>query len=180
MKNICVRDLPLPNPLPLAGEGATSPSMLMDNLGSLKLRLLAAGLLFALAHPASALEYRSTGRAAVLYDAPSTDAGKVAIAGSGLPLEVVVESEAWIKVRDHSGRLLWVEKSALGGAKTVMVKAESSVIRKQPRADADEVIRVARGVLLNVSSKADTYGWLPVKHVDGQAGWLPAHEVWGK
>jgi SH3-like domain-containing protein len=146
----------------------------------LKARLLAVALLFALAHPASALEYRSTGRAAILYDAPSTSAGKVAIAGSGLPLEVVVDTEAWVKVRDHSGRLTWIEKSALGGAKTIMVKAESSVIRKQPRADADEVVRVARGVLLDVTGKADPYGWLPVKHVDGQVGWLPAHEAWGK
>jgi hypothetical protein len=35
-------------------------------------RLLAASLLLALAHPAAALEYRSTGRPALLYDAPST------------------------------------------------------------------------------------------------------------
>ena len=146
----------------------------------MKARLLAVALLLALAHPARALEYRSTGRATILYDAPSTAAGKVAIAGSGLPLEVVVDTEAWIKVRDHSGRLLWVEKSALGGAKTVMVKAESSVMRKQPRADADAVVRVARGVLLDVTGAADPLGWLPVKHVDGQVGWLPAHEAWGK
>jgi len=142
--------------------------------------LPAAGLLLALAHPACALEYRSTGRAALLYDAPSTTAGKVAIAGSGLPLEVVVDTDAWVKVRDHSGRLAWIEKSALGGAKSVMVKAESSAIRQQPRADAEVVFRAARGVLLDVTGEADAYGWLPVKHADGQAGWLPAHEVWGK
>jgi len=142
--------------------------------------LLAAGVLLALAHPASALEYRSTGRAAILYDAPSTAAGKVAIAGSGLPLEIVVNGETWIKVRDPSGRLSWIEKSALGGAKTVMVKAETSVIRKQPRADAEVVTRVARGVLLSVTGPADAYGWLPVKHADGLAGWLPAHEAWGR
>ncbi|HET9463230.1 MAG TPA: SH3 domain-containing protein, partial [Thiobacillus sp.] len=64
--------------------------------------LLAAGLLLTLAAPAYALEYRSTGRAALLYDAPSTAAGKIAIAGSGLPLEVVVDTDAWVKVRDHS------------------------------------------------------------------------------
>ena len=55
--------------------------------------------------PACALEYRSTGQPAVLYDAPSTASGKIAIAGSGLPLEVVVDTDAWTKVRDHSGRL---------------------------------------------------------------------------
>ena len=142
--------------------------------------LLAAGILLALAQSASALEYRSTGRATILYDAPSTAAGKVAIAGSGLPLEVVVDTESWIKVRDFSGRLSWVEKSALGGAKTVMVKAETSTLRKQPRADAEAVTQVARGVLLSVTGPADAFGWLPVKHADGLTGWLPAHEAWGR
>jgi SH3-like domain-containing protein len=142
--------------------------------------LLAAGLLIALAQPACALEYRSTGRAVLLYDAPSTTAGKVAIAGNGLPLEVVVDTAAWVKVRDHSGRLTWIEKSALGGARTVMVKSETSLIRQQPRADANVVFRAARGVLLEVTGEADPYGWLPVKHADGLNGWLPAHEVWGK
>ena len=142
--------------------------------------LLAAGLLFTLADPAAALEYRSTGRAALLYDAPSTAAGKVAIAGSGLPLEVVVDTDAWVKVRDHSGRLAWVEKFALGGTKTVMVKADGSVIRQQPRADADVVFRAERGLLLEVTGAADPYGWLPVRHADGLAGWLPAHEAWGR
>jgi SH3-like domain-containing protein len=142
--------------------------------------LLTAGFLLTLTHPASALEYRSTGRATILYDAPSTAAGKVAIAGSGLPLEVVVDTESWIKVRDASGRLSWVEKSALGGAKTIMVKAETSTIRKQPRADAEAVAQVARGVLLSVTGPADAFGWLPVKHADGLTGWLPAHEAWGR
>ncbi len=136
--------------------------------------------MLALPCAASALEYRSTGRAALLYDAPSTTAAKVAIAGSGLPLEVVVDAGAWVKVRDHSGRLSWIEKSALGGAKNVMVKAESSVIRQQPRADADVAFRAVRGVLLQVSGDADSHGWLPVKHADGLAGWVPAHEVWGR
>jgi hypothetical protein len=61
-----------------------------------------------------------------------------------------------------------------------MVKAETSLVRKQPRADAEVVFRVAHGVLLEVTGKADPYGWLPVKHADGLAGWLPAHEAWGQ
>jgi SH3-like domain-containing protein len=141
---------------------------------------LAAALLLALAPAASALEYRSTGRAALLYDAPSTAAGKVAIAGSGLPLEVVVDTDAWVKVRDHGGRLAWIEKSALGGARTVMVKVDAAVIRQQPRAEAEVAFRAARGVLLELTGAADAYGWLPVKHADGQTGWLPAHEAWGR
>ena len=110
----------------------------------------------------------------------SNAAGLWSIAGSGLPLEVVVDTEAWVKVRDHSGRLAWIEKSALGGAKSVMIKAETSVIRQQPRADADAVFHAARGVLLNVTGDVDAYGWLPVKNAGGLAGWLPAHEAWGR
>lgn len=146
----------------------------------MKVKLFIAGLLFALAHSASALEYRSTGRAAVLYDAPSITAARVAIAGSGLPLEVVVDTGSWVKVRDHSGRLSWIEQSAFGGARTVMVRNDSSMIRQQPRADAEVAFRAARGVLLQVSGDADATGWLPVRHADGLAGWLPAHEVWGR
>ncbi len=141
--------------------------------------LIATGLLLASVQPACALEYRSTGRATVLYDAPSTAAGKVAIAGNGLPLEVVVDTDAWVKVRDHGGRLAWIEKSALGGARSVMVKAETSIIRQQPRDDADIVFRASRGVLLEVTGNTNDFGWLPVRHADGLTGWLPAQEVWG-
>lgn len=134
----------------------------------------------ALTFPASALEYRSTRHAALLYDAPSTAAGKVAIAGSGLPLEVVVDTPAWVKVRDPSGRLAWIEKSVLGGARSVMIKTESSAIRQQPRPDADIAFRAGRGVLLEATGDANAFGWLPVRHADGLTGWLPAHEAWGK
>ena len=142
--------------------------------------LLAGGLLFALGQSAQALEYRSTGRPALMYDAPSTAGAKVAIAGSGLPLEVIVNSGAWLKVRDHSGRLAWIEAAALDGPRTVMIKTDVGTIRQQPRADAEVVFRAARGVLLEVTGNANGYGWIPVKHADGLAGWLPAHEVWGQ
>ena len=147
----------------------------------MKLHFLVIGLsLLALAHPASALEYRTTGRVALLYDAPSAIAGKVAIAGSGLPLEVVIETQDWVKVRDHSGRLAWIEKSALGSTRNVMIKTEFSTVRQQPRPDADIAFRAGRGVLLEATGEANAFGWLPVKHADGLTGWLPAHEAWGK
>lgn len=146
----------------------------------MKYSLPLAAVLSALACPASALEYRTTSRPALLYDAPSTAAGKVAIAGSGLPLEVVVDTQTWIKVRDSSGRLAWIEQSALGGARALMIKAESSAIRQQPRPDADIAFRADRGVLLDITGEVNAYGWIPVKHAGGLAGWLPAHEAWGR
>jgi SH3-like domain-containing protein len=142
--------------------------------------LLAASALAALAHPAHALEYRSTGRAALLYAQASSDSTRVAIAGSGLPLEIVVDAGRWIKVRAPDGRLAWIEAAVLDGAKSVMVRAETGVVRRQPRGDAEVAFRAARGVLLGLTGPADGYGWLPVRHASGQTGWLPAHEVWGR
>ncbi len=143
-------------------------------------RLLAASGLLLAAGAAHALDYRTTGRPAVLYDAPSTAATRVAVAGSGLPLEVVVETEGWTKVRDHGGRLTWIEQSAFGTARNVMVKAEATSVRKQPRPDAEVVFLAARGVLLESNGEPDALGWLPVKHADGLAGWVPLFEVWGR
>lgn len=142
--------------------------------------LLAAVLMFAAALPAWALEYRSTSRAALLYDAPTATAEKIAVAGSGLPLEVVVDAGAWVKVRDHNGSLNWVEASALGTPRTVMIKADASAIRKQPRSDADVVFRGARGLLLELKGNAETQGWLQVRHASGLSGWMPVHEAWGR
>lgn len=141
--------------------------------------LAASGLLLA-ASAAHALDYRTTSRPAVLYDAPSTAAAKVAVAGSGLPLEIVIETEGWIKVRDHGGRLTWIEQSAFGTIRNAMVKAEATSVRKQPRPDAEAVFLAARGVLLEITGEPDGFGWLPVKHADGQAGWVPMFEVWGR
>ena len=139
-----------------------------------------AGLLLALAHPACALEYRSTGRPALLYEAPSTTAAKLAVAGGGLPLEVVIDTDAWVKVRDYNGHLAWIEKAALNGAKSVMIRADVGTVRQQPRDDADVAFRAAHGVLLQVSGPANAYGWLPVKHADGLSGWVRTEEVWGQ
>jgi len=142
--------------------------------------LLAGGLLCALVNPASALEYRSTGRAAILYDAPSTAAGKLAVAGSGLPLEVVVDTDTWVKVRDYTGRLAWIEKAALDGPHSVMIKTETATVRQQPKTDASPVFRATRGVLLDVTGKSDANGWLQVKHANGLTGWISVQDVWGQ
>ncbi|MEW5966926.1 MAG: SH3 domain-containing protein [Pseudomonadota bacterium] len=144
-------------------------------------RWFAAGLLLALAAPALALEYRSAARAAILYDAPSTTAGRVAIAGAGLPLEVVVDTGAWVRVRDHGGRLAWIEQAALGGPRSVMIQSDTAHIRQQPRAEAGLAFRAVRGVLLEVrGGDAAPPGWLGVRHASGLAGWVVINEVWGQ
>lgn len=138
-------------------------------------------LIFALvsATPAWALQFRSTARPALLYDAPSQQAGKVAVAGVGVPFEVFVETDAWIKVRDVGGRLAWLEKSALGNARNVMVNVPEARVYAQASNTAETRFRVARGVLLSARG-APNAGWLEVQHTDGLGGWIRQHEVWGE
>lgn len=136
-------------------------------------------LIGSLVAPAHALDYRSTVDAALLYDAPSTAAARVAFAGKGVPLEIVVDTDLWAKVRDPSGRLAWIEKTALGHASSVMIRSELAEIRQEPRIDAEVTFRAARGVLLELTDEARPFGWLPVRHPDGHRGWLPARDAWG-
>lgn len=136
-----------------------------------------------LSAPAWALQFRSTARPAVLYDAPSQHASKVAVAGAGVPFEVFVETDAWMKVRDVTGRLAWLEKSALGNARNVMVNVPEARVYAQASTSSETRFRVARGVLLNVRNApnaAPTIGWLEVQHADGMSGWIRQHEVWGQ
>ena len=120
-------------------------------------------LLVLLASPAWGLEYRTTARPAILYDAPTQIGAKIAVVGSRVPLEVIVEADDWVRVRDAGGQLSWIEKAALGGARSVMVRVDESTVRRQAEADAEPVFRAARGVLLDVVGEPTSLGWLQVR-----------------
>lgn len=145
----------------------------------MKKNLILAALALAFVAPAAALDFRTTARAAILYDAPSQFASKVAVVGVGVPFEVFVETESWIKVRDVTGRLVWLDKSALGTARNVMVNVNEASVLQQPLANAEVRFNATRGVLLAARS-APTGGWLEVQHADGLKGWVRQHEVWGE
>ena len=136
-------------------------------------------LLVLLAGPAWGLEYRTTARPAILYDAPTQIGAKIAVVGSRVPLEVIVEADDWVRVRDAGGQLSWIEKAALGDARSVMVRVDESTVRRQAEADAEPVFRAARGVLLDVVGEPTSLGWLQVRHPGGLTGWVRIQEVWG-
>jgi SH3-like domain-containing protein len=143
------------------------------------LKSLLSVLLVLLAMPAWGLEYRSTARPAILYDAPTASGARLAVVGSKVPLEVVVDTGDWVRVRDVEGRLSWVEKGALGGGRSVMVRAEESTVRREPQPESEAVFRAARGVLLDAVGEPTSLGWLQVRHPGGLSGWLRIQEVWG-
>ncbi len=140
------------------------------------------GWLFALAMMpawAGAADFRSAAEAAVvLYDAPSVKARKLYIVSRGYPLEVMVQLESWIKVRDAVGALSWAEAKTLDTARYVLVKSATVIVRQKPAEDAPAAFEAQRDVLLESVDTANP-GWIHVRHRDGVAGYVRVADVWG-
>lgn len=127
---------------------------------------------------ALALEFRSVANpAAVLYDAPSLKARKLFILNQGYPVEVVVTLDAWLKVRDASGELAWIEAKNLSMQRSVMVKVARAEVRRAPDENAPVVFIVEQDGLLEVIETADN--WAQVRHHDGATGYIRITQVWG-
>ncbi len=139
--------------------------------------LLAAALVWSAA--AQAADYRAVqDNAAVLYDAPSREARPLVVVSKHYPLEVIVNLDAWVKVRDHTGALAWVERKFLGDRRMVMVTAPSAEVRVKPEDGAAIAYAAAGGVVLELVEIAPG-GWLRVRHADGAGGYVRTAQVWG-
>lgn len=128
-----------------------------------------------------AVEYRAVGDApAVLYDAPAVRGKKLFVAPRGMPFEVVVAIEGWLKVRDRAGDMAWIERRLVSDRRSVV-----SVTRAQVRERADDlapvVLEVAGEVLLELLEPAvpNAIGWARVRHRDGASGFVRVTQVWG-
>lgn len=139
--------------------------------------LLAA--LFAAGNAAYALDYVSVAdSSAILYDAPSTKGKKLFVISRYTPLEKVVNLEYWIKVRDKSGSLAWIERRAVSDKHYVVVTVPLAVVRKAPEANAPVVFQVSQNVVME-SLGINGGGWIKARHQDGSTGFMKAIEVWG-
>ena len=131
-----------------------------------------------LSAPASALDYRAVAAPAILYDTPSEKGKRILVVSAGTPLEVVVTLEKWVKVRDRGGRLAWIARSDLSDAQSVMVVAERAAVRNGAAEDAATQFEATRGVILQVAGPPKG-NWLPVRHADGDRGFVRRVDVWG-
>lgn len=140
----------------------------------------AAALAFACACAgAAAAEFRAVEEpAAVLYDAPSRAAKPLYVVSRHYPLEVMVTLDAWVKVRDHTGALSWIEKKSLSERRMVVVTAPAAEVRERPQDAAPVVFSAAQNVALELLEVL-AGGWLRVRHADGASGYVRAALVWG-
>ncbi len=142
-------------------------------------RILIAAVVLVFGQAAAvAAEFRSAAEAAVvLYDAPSVKGRKLYIVNRGYPLEVVVQVEGWVKVRDAAGTLSWAETRTLDTTHNVLLRTAATV-RQKPADDAPVAFEAQRDLLLEMLEAANA-GWVHVKHRDGSAGYVRAADVWG-
>ena len=141
--------------------------------------LPAAFLLAAPSPGLQAADFRSVQEpVAVLYDAPSKAATPLFVVQRGYPLEVIVNLEGWVKVRDAAGALSWIEKKSLGERRTLLVTGASVEVRARPEDAAPVVFSAAQNVTLDLLEAAPG-GWLRVRHADGATGYVRAAQVWG-
>ena len=137
-------------------------------------------LLACLAQCALAADFRAASEdAVVLYDAPSVQAQKLFIVSRGYPLETIVVLQGWVKVRDGSGALSWVEAGKVSTKqRTVMVKTPVAQIRQAAEDSAAVVFQAQYNVVLELSEVV-AGGWLRVRHRDGASGFVRVAQVWG-
>ncbi|MEO8599657.1 MAG: SH3 domain-containing protein [bacterium] len=129
---------------------------------------------------AQAVDFKSVAAApAIMYDAPSVRGAKLFIAPRNMPLEVILSYGNWVKVRDASGALSWVESSALSAQRWVVVSVANAKIRASQDEAASIVFSADQNVLLELQAPAAS-GWIKVKHRDGQSGYVKAADVWGE
>lgn len=116
--------------------------------------------------------------ATIMYDAPSVKSSKLFVASANFPVEVVVNVEGWVKVRDSMGSMAWVEKTALSEKRFVIVTVPTADVYQMTDENSELVFQAQENVVMEWLS-SDTPGWIRVRHRDGQSGYVRASQVWG-
>lgn len=142
-------------------------------------RAFTACVLLVLALPAAAGEFRAIAEnGTVMYDAPSVRAKKLFVTSRNYPVEIVINVDNWVKVRDQTGDLAWIQKKGLSDNRTVIVTAPVADVRAAPGEQAPLVFQAQQGVVLDIA-EPQAGGWIKVRHAGGQTGYVKISQVWG-
>ncbi|MBI3222437.1 MAG: SH3 domain-containing protein [Nitrosomonadales bacterium] len=95
-----------------------------------------------------------------------------------MPFEQIVTLDSWVKVRDRSGGLYWVEKRVLSSKRYVVALPTVLEARAAPDAGAARAFKVSQQVALEWLESTGS-GWIKVRHQDGEVGYVRSTEVWG-
>lgn len=130
-----------------------------------------------LAHAVDFVSVRDA--SAILYDGPSIKAKKLFVVNRYMPFEQVVTLNSWVKVRDRSGGLYWIEKRALSNERYVYALNPLVDVRAEPDQKSARVFQVRQQIALEMLGSTGT-GWIKVRHRDGNNGYVRGTDVWGE
>jgi SH3-like domain-containing protein len=116
--------------------------------------------------------------AVIMYDAPSLKAEKLYVASRFLPVEAVVNVEDWVKVRDSGGIFAWVEKKSLSSKRYIIVTVPLADVFRDADINSGLVLQVEKNVVMEWLDSTRA-GWVKVRHLDGQIGYIRVSQVWG-
>ena len=142
----------------------------------LRLALVLCGLLVGSA--ALAAEFVSVAEPAILYNANSLKANKLYVATRYLPLQQLVVLAGWVKARDSTGKVFWIEKRNLSSKRYVVVTAREAIVRQSWSSSASLAFRAERQVGLEWLGNVGD--WVQVRHRDGSTGYINSADVWGE
>ena len=130
-------------------------------------------------HVGAALEYLSIAdNAVIMYNAPSIKADKLYVVSRYLPVEAIVRVEGWIKVRDSSGTLSWVEQKTISGKRFVVVIKQQAQVYQAADINSTLLFLAQKDVVFEWLENSSN-GWVKVRHRDGQSGYVKTTQIWG-
>lgn len=156
---------------------AIQMSYSMFSLQALAAVVMYAGLATGTAHAA---EFRSVAsETATLYDTDSQQGARLYTIRRYTPVEVVIQLGGWVKIRDSAGDIAWIEGKDLTSQRTVVVTAAKASIHKEPDEKSPVAFQAERSVALERLGSPKP-GWINVRHIDGEAGYIKISNIWGE
>ncbi|ABS65240.1 protein of unknown function DUF1058 [Parvibaculum lavamentivorans DS-1] len=100
---------------------------------------------------------------------------------SGMPLEVIAESNNWRRIRDHEGDGGWIWHTMLAGERSAIVDAQAAdggpvALYKEPDRQSAVMAYAERGLVARVTSC--TGNWCHLE-AGGAEGWVAQSALWG-
>lgn len=94
-----------------------------------------------------------------------------------LPIEVILEFDAWRKIRDQDGAIGWVHGSLISGRRFGVVQGESlASVFSKPQLNSGVRLRLEPGVRLGLDECHNN--WCKVKVAETR-GWVLKNLIWG-
>ena len=117
---------------------------------------------------------------AILYEGPSDSTKKLYIVTEGYPLDIMVNLKDWKKVKDHTGKISWIQSNFVDKNRTVMTIKSNVNLYHKASLQSSKLGQISESVILNLNSTLVTDGWVNVQsQLEGLTGFVRIDKVWG-